>query len=908
MLNPADEDNTTLNGNVKAPDQINTDKHPQMLAQNQPHDTLGVGGAAKPPGDAGNKDTSSPDNLNAALPCAVADALLEGRMFKEAADKYGAILADKTQLREDTLECAKKGLVEATKGLADASCAAADALLEGRMFKEAADKYETILTGKTLLNKDTVECVKKGFANATNALASAQCGPADAMYKANMFEEAIKRYATLLEKNPDLECAKKGLVDATNKVLEARCKKAHDALTDKQPSEALSKFNEIIKDTNAKADEIVCATQGLHDVAKYFVDQGDKLQETDIEGAKAAYEAATKVDADDMDARKKLTRVSWILTEPHVPLWREIRQIEFKDLLQFLKGLPATITTMPIIEVVILLFVIWLLGRKFVWGVPTLSINQFSRDGKDEVKTPVFTSMVGQTLFDLTGAGHIRRSVLMVTGPITPVAVDVVGGLISPIERFQKFSAAIQKILGWLLAKPSLTLSGSVYDADQDCKVTVQLESGDRIVTKHLIGADEFAILPDDPGKCWEQLADCAAIWALFSIHERPVQPLRKLWVNLRDIIGKPLFTLQTLNWQSYTWFFLGNKRYQLGSIDGAETAYLKSINLDPSFAASRVNLASIYHHAKNPRLDEALEQLNAVIPSKYQEKYGYTRPSFYARSFCLLAIYADQRNVPPDHAENPLQLALNQVKVILLQMKKAEKYHPFDRNLKSYLEWRQPVAQCTELGLKIAVEFKSTTTDDIRNYKESLTRLAGSLTLRVDFYSLYNLACTCALFYEYLGRDEDYKNKSLCYLTRSLDITKNIEPKLLKQRTERICRDATFGSIRDDADKVAQEAEPTGPVVTDINPREFSLKQGNSIVLWVDGNNLTSINKVKIVNEISQAAHPEIEATVVATRDNCVVCNVPVDASTSQGKWALEVTDSSSNSTKLGKALEIKP
>lgn len=46
---------------VKALYQTNTDEHPQMLVENLPSDTA-IGGAARPPGEASNKETSPPYN------------------------------------------------------------------------------------------------------------------------------------------------------------------------------------------------------------------------------------------------------------------------------------------------------------------------------------------------------------------------------------------------------------------------------------------------------------------------------------------------------------------------------------------------------------------------------------------------------------------------------------------------------------------------------------------------------------------------------------------------------------------------------------------------------------------------------------------------------------------------------
>ena len=186
----------------------------------------------------------------------------------------------------------------------------------------------------------------------------------------------------------------------------------------------------------------------------------------------------------------------------------------------YLDKLPVPIAGMPIIEALILLFIVLLFGRKYIWGNPTLNIKPFVGNGNKQAIVAGFSSMVERTLIDLTATAQNRHSVYMVTGPITPISVDV--GRLLP-AGWGGAAELAQRMLGWLVAKPALAISGCIHDPDKVTRFTIQLESGNRILTKHSIGAGDFGIETDDSGTHLEQLAELAAIWAIFSLSAKNV-------------------------------------------------------------------------------------------------------------------------------------------------------------------------------------------------------------------------------------------------------------------------------------------------------------------------------------------------------------------------------------------------
>lgn len=638
---------------------------------------------------------------------------------------------------------------------------------------------------------------------------------------------------TLRENGADLRCARDGLVEVTTRKLQYLCKTASVHLKTGRPVEAEALYSQILKDVSSEDEEIACAQKGMAEVAGYYMLMGDDLaSKKDLKGAEKAYESALKADADNPDAYEKLVRVQneevgrrlqgltragleekalelfreELKTNPaideHIGLieyigrprfyWRQIRQSELKDL-PLLKILPSAVGGMPLIDAVIILIFVFLFGRKFLWGIPTLNIKQFVTEEKEQGANPDFSSMVEQALIDLTRVARSRRGVSleMITGPAAPVGVQI--GTILPAGT-GNWTEAAQKVLGWLAAKPALVVTGSILgvngekqpDNSSSARITVRLGSGKSIVAKREIRAEEFGIHKLEPGKSVEQLAECVAVWAVFAIRQQPVQLLEKALMFIRNITGFHRIVLGTRSWQSYAWFLVANRCYRNDDSKGAEAAFLKALCLDSFFSAARVNLAGVYHSGADSA--RALGQLNAVRPSGRQRFFGYTEPSLYVKYFRLAAIQEDLKNT---------REALLSIRHLLGQMKRARWLRPFNHYLRTYLEFRRLNAECWKLGLE-AEALKDGLEEAKKRHGNALMDLEPRIARMADHNFLYNLSCTCAMYSTMLP-GEGYDAKSLSYLDQCLDLAARMErnPSKVKRYVDRALLDGSFAEMR---------------------------------------------------------------------------------------------------------------
>lgn len=718
-------------------------------------------------------------------------------------------------------------------------CQKAAAFMKAGLYKHAAGIYEAILSGAAKGDVD-LQCAREGLVEATGNQLRANCETAAAFMRAGMYKQAEEKYAeiltdkTLRENGADLRCARDGLVEVTRGKLQYLCKTASVHLKTDRPVEAEALYSQILKDVNSEDEEITCAKKGLAEVAGYYMLLGDDLaSKKDLKGAEKAYESALKADADSRETREKLARVQneeigrrlqgltragledkalelfrdELKTNPavdeHIGLieylgrprlyWRQIRQSELKDLPRFLKILPSAVAGMPLIDAVIILVFLFLFGRKFLWGIPTLNIKQFVTEEKEQGANPDFSSMVEQALIDLTRVARSRRgaSLEMITGPAAPVGVQI--GTILPAGT-GNWTEAAQKVLGWLAAKPALVVTGSIHgvnrgtpsDNSDSARITVRLESGNSIVAKREIRAEEFGIQELEPGKCIEQLAECVAVWAVFAIRQQPVQLLQKFWMFIRNKTGFHLIVLGTRSWQSYAWFLVANRCYRNDDSKGAEAAFLKALSLDSSFSAARVNLAGVYHSGADSV--RALEQLHAVRASGRQRFFGYTEPSLYIKYFRLAAIHEDLKNT---------REALLSIEHLLGQMKRSRWLRPFNHYLRNYLEFRRLNAECWKLGLE-AEALKDGPEQAKKRHGNALMDLEPRIARMADHNFLYNLSCTCAMYSTMLP-GEGYDAKSLSYLDQCLELAARMErnPSKVKRYVDRALLDGSFAEVR---------------------------------------------------------------------------------------------------------------
>jgi tetratricopeptide (TPR) repeat protein len=363
--------------------------------------------------------------------------------------------------------------------------------------------------------------------------------------------------------------------------------------------------------------------------------------------------------------------------------------------------------------------------------------------------------------------------------------------------------------------------------------VTIQIESGNRIIAKHTILAKDFN---ENTSNNMEHLSLCAAVWVIFMF-----QPKRA-----------PII-MGTRDWVAYTWFALGNKFFQDNKHDQAKFAYQKSLSLDPTFLASRVNLAGAYscladESGTENNLDKqvkymqgAIEQLEIVENKNRTSRLKANDPVFYAWLFRQVQVNVDRYYIHSDAKDSNLsqkilqdlknlkdsnlsQKILQDLKKLVDKLdvtnqsqknqklsflhlqyfiKKLTKYLESllsSPNLNSYKHWRLPVAESMQLGLKVA--FKGHINERDHIHLKSITK---KLVDRMDFYSLYNLACTYALFATH-DQNPVTKNEYLkqCFhlLGKSFDIINSPLPEAEKlefnKALNRLKNDRTFDGVKE--------------------------------------------------------------------------------------------------------------
>lgn len=712
------------------------------------------------------------------------------------------------------------------------------------------------------------------------------CGIAKAFQLAGMYDQAIEKYEAILKDvkfSPEvLTCAREGLVDATRTKLDKNCKQAEQALDVGSLSEAEALYKKLATPTASKED-ISCAKKGLQNVAIQYAARGEAREKlNDFMAAETWYKAAKVASSDYLEADDKLIKVSrkikktylTLLTDqgyeneaevklkeflkdptfaqdakdfafinrPHVPLWKELRATPLQSLhlpnwppftwlptVREMHWLPATLQEMPIIEVLILILLIGLMGRKFWWGPPTLDIKDFSTASATETATDAepdknksetdaaFVTELEHRLIDFSGASRTNRQVLMVSAPIKPVTVDLTTN-IPVLKGWDVLTKGLQKLISYLIARRSLVANVSLQEQGSDLvinKVTIQLECGNRIIAKHTLRASDFKF---DAKDTEDDLTDCAAIWVLFQLQRNPVQWSAIAVTFLRKLVCQPRKILGTADWEAYAWFYLGDKRYQGADQEKAKSAYLKALSLDPSFLACRVNLAGVYHgladengyNNNKQQMEEALRQLRPVLLCHcgWQRWIGVADPSPYTGLFRAAAINFDLAGLSEKEEEKKKYTdeARKVTGDLVKWIRRTQCCRYFNRELMRYLDWRRPIAECMELGLTVAsLPPSGVIHTDVKN---NLKRVAKILEERVDFYSLYNLACTYALFAireKEATKSEIYRLSMMNFLERGLKFTSDIESLgtglavTCAKGAQRATSDAAFKRFRDD-------------------------------------------------------------------------------------------------------------
>ncbi|MCU7817149.1 MAG: hypothetical protein KZQ81_18630 [Candidatus Thiodiazotropha sp. (ex Rostrolucina anterorostrata)] len=176
----------------------------------------------------------------------------------------------------------------------------------------------------------------------------------------------------------------------------------------------------------------------------------------------------------------------------------------------FLPKLPATLGNLSIAGAVLLSVFVWLIGRKLIWGRPTLDIGEFSTKETNASDGARFTSLLEHSLMDLGRSRKGPEKILMVSGPIHATMVSI--NQILPFSQgWTKLTEVLSKLVAWLLAKPSFVVSGEIHhETDSAGKtsvtgITLDFQKGMRILNKHLIETSDFALNSDQTQRLWTE-------------------------------------------------------------------------------------------------------------------------------------------------------------------------------------------------------------------------------------------------------------------------------------------------------------------------------------------------------------------------------------------------------------------
>ncbi|MCU7849280.1 MAG: hypothetical protein KZQ89_15065 [Candidatus Thiodiazotropha sp. (ex Lucinoma kastoroae)] len=254
------------------------------------------------------------------------------------------------------------------------------------------------------------------------------------------------------------------------------------------------------------------------------------------------------------------------------------------------------------------------------------------------------------------------------------------------------------------------------------------------------------------------------------------------------------------------------------GKLEGAKFAFLQAGKIDPAFWASHVNLAGVLHLSSDGTPD-SMKQAYALLQNKNPNirwiLFDYFDPALYTGYFrqAVIAFDLERKGEKPDtyldkHSSEKPDTYSDKVsedirKVVgLMESCRSKFLRKFNRNLRHYLDWRIPIAKSMQLSIEVITQPKdqspngSNSEKQIPKIEARLSSVTETLESKTDFYSIYNLACTYALFFEVFNEGA-YKQRSLTLLKRAFGIARLMDPKLVATYASAVCRDTSFNSLQ---------------------------------------------------------------------------------------------------------------
>lgn len=259
-----------------------------------------------------------------------------------------------------------------------------------------------------------------------------------------------------------------------------------------------------------------------------------------------------------------------------------------------------------------------------------------------------------------------------------------------------------------------------------------------------------------------------------------------------------------TADWKAYALAHLAALCKDKLLLDQASILLKRALERDPEFFAARVNLASLkraiqkdgdeYRPAAIYRL---LRQLPGGTPG-YSDMIVRVDPTAFAYHFLSASVAYDAACYDRDHRSDWLFKAIAHTEMLVRSIRLATFFH-WSAQPTAYLAWRAPIAACLRLGLALEVNDRAMMEQEPRltgpwipkkKAEEKLARLDAQLAPRFDYKSLYNLACTYAIFFAHAPNEPSKKGVWAATALRTLEQSLSLAENVGSSKSESVTRD----------------------------------------------------------------------------------------------------------------------
>lgn len=573
------------------------------------------------------------------------------------------------------------------------------------------------------------------------AAAQGQCDAADALLKAQLYDDALTNYTALLKQDPQLDCALKGISESqrlhainsyelgrayenAGQVKEAR--DAYVAALKKYPN--YSPAQEALENVS---DNKFAAVQTLANLG-YYAEAADRLKKVVEENPS-------------IEVPKNLK----YLPGGNIPIWEYVRsRIERWG--------------QPVVEIVIFLLGLYVL-RWRIWprikGIcePRLDIQEFDKGTTGLEIGKGMEAIVEESLMRLVTEDEPTRVHLhLAAGPIEKLAIPADVKSVSPQIKI------VSELIEWIFPSNVITLSGYLQKpGDHGAGLTLSIaESPTRDIKGSITiwqrdydpTATQSAVKDNDPVPYY-CLAEPAAIWALFKLNApskikrgifcRIYWGIKKMFRNFSQLFDssggaavedrEKFAPLGTDDWQSYAYFMAGVRWWLEGNNDKARKLYVDAQNQDMNNYGALFNLG--YLDIEDENHDRAIERLS--MAKKMSEKSKKSRrdavwciavyqlaSAYHYKSILLRACLFSWSKIPGNNNERLLEFLKQNFGIDWIETAKIEKIDD-DKTIRVSIEKSSLSLRLNDRKTKVNLEI-----DDGRTYEFTVRTENGELNI----------------------------------------------------------------------------------------------------------------------------------------------------------------------------------